>query len=130
MNLNYEETSLIRFAEIWNERYPEFKILIRGTDEAPFGVSIRYPISKYYGYYLNNFREWGDLQHVTAECSMDTMVVTSDRELFSRGIIEIAIACQMSDYKNELAMDVLEHLARQLAPMSTHHDIAVRVSER
>lgn len=117
------------FIENWNKEHHDFQFLLNGPDEKPFEISIRYPVDKYYGYFINNFRGWSDFACGIDEASRGLMIVTSGRELYSRGIIDIKVACQSPDFTPEIVTEVLIWIGETLSP-SRIMPFETRVSER
>lgn len=124
MNLTVQE-----FIENWNKKHHDFQFLLNGPSEKPFEISIRYPVDKYYGYFINNFRGWSDFACGIDEVSRGLMIVTSERELYSRGIIDIKVMCQSPDFTSEIVTEVLMWVGDKLSP-SYPVSFETRVSER
>lgn len=108
--------TISNFINIWNQTYSDFQFLLKGTDEKPFDIDIRYPTDKYYGYFVNRFCNWSSFAKEVNELSDDTMLVPSNDGLYDRGVIEIKIVCQSPNFSPGKVVDVLAWIGESLSP--------------
>ncbi|MBR2997378.1 hypothetical protein IKF33_03050 [Candidatus Saccharibacteria bacterium] len=118
-----------QFADNWNEEHPDFLFQIEGPANKPFEVNVRYPVGRCYGYFINNFKRWSDFVSEIDEKSKGILIVTSGKELFARGIIEIKVACQSPDFDPVVVTEILAWIGKKLSPHKKA-SITTRVSER
>ncbi|MBR0460391.1 hypothetical protein IJI91_00115 [Candidatus Saccharibacteria bacterium] len=108
--------SISNFINVWNQAYPDFQFRLEGTDEKPFNIEIRYPTEKFYGYFVNKFRNWSSFAREVSVLSKDTMLVPYDDSLYDYGVIEIKVVCQSPNFEPERVVDVLIWIGESLSP--------------
>lgn len=105
--------SLSNFVLDWNKSYEKFKFSYDETPvtKRPTRVEVRFSANEYENTYSHN--AFSKLQDLVIKNSHDTMYIVTDRNLLRRGIIEIKIASEDTDYREAYVVDALESLGKE-----------------
>lgn len=109
MNLN-------DFINDWNEKHKRFtfsahEIPVQGR---PDSVEVRYSAARYQ-YFLSK-QAWQRLKDCITTKSHGTMYVSTNEELFERGILEIKIASSNHNYQERFVIGTLVWIAEEFFP--------------
>lgn len=107
------------FVQDWNNSHDRFTFLVLETPviNKPVSVEIRYPAVEYRRFYSTE--KWNELNGFVDTLSRGTMFVVSNEYLFRRGIIEIKIASQNHNYRENHVICVLKWIGEELFPQGS-----------
>lgn len=88
--------------------------LIGSNCEKPIGIEVRYSAAKYYNHTSDTYEE---IAIMTMMRSHSTMYLTTDYEMFARGIVSFKIASRNHNYKEEYIIAALSCLANTIRRM-------------
>lgn len=100
----------------WNQTHQHFTFSAQTAPmvNRPTSVEIRYPAVKYQKFLSDE--TWEKLCDLVEARSRNTMYVATNKHLFERGIIDVKIASQNHNFKENLIIAVLRWIGEEFFP--------------